>query len=45
MAIEPNHMVAGVEKYHVEDLVLITEHGPRVLSRSADWTRILTPGR
>lgn len=34
MAIEPNYMVPGVEKYHLEDLVLITEQGPEVLSRT-----------
>lgn len=44
MAIEPGYYVVDVEKYHVEDLVLITENGPRVLSRSADWSRLLTPG-
>jgi Xaa-Pro aminopeptidase len=44
MAIEPNYMLPGVEKYHAEDLVLITEQGPRILSRSADWGRLLTPG-
>jgi Xaa-Pro aminopeptidase len=45
MAMEPNDMVPGVEKYHMEDLVLITEGAPRILSRGADWTRMLTPGR
>jgi Xaa-Pro aminopeptidase len=44
MSIEPNHTIPGVEKYHVEDLVLITETGPRVLSRVADWSHLLTPG-
>jgi Xaa-Pro aminopeptidase len=44
MAIEPNHLVPGVEKYHAEDLVLITEKGPRILSRTADWRGLLTPG-
>lgn len=41
LCIEPNLTVPGVEKYHTEDLVLVTEHGPRVLSRSADWSRLL----
>lgn len=34
MAIEPNYMVPGVEKYHLEDLVLITEDKAEVLSRT-----------
>jgi Xaa-Pro aminopeptidase len=42
IAIEPNYMLPGVEKYHVEDLMLITEGAPRILSRSADWARLLT---
>ncbi len=41
LCIEPNLTVPGVEKYHTEDLVLVTETGPRVLSRSADWSRLL----
>jgi len=41
MAIEPNHLLPGVEKYHVEDLILISEDGPRVLSRAGDWSRLL----
>jgi len=41
MAIEPTHMVPEVEKYHVEDVVLVTGNGPRVLSRSADWEDLL----
>lgn len=44
MAVEPTHIVAGIEKYHTEDLVLITESGARILSRSADWSALLTPG-
>lgn len=39
-AIEPNHLVPGVEKYHVEDLVLVTSSGPRILSRTADWDEL-----
>jgi Xaa-Pro aminopeptidase len=42
MAIEPNYMVPGVEKYHVEDLVIVTETGPRVVSRARDWSRLLS---
>jgi Xaa-Pro aminopeptidase len=38
MSIEPNHLIPGTEKYHVEDLVVIEESGPRVLSRTADWS-------
>jgi Xaa-Pro aminopeptidase len=41
VALEPNHMLPGVEKYHVEDLMLITEGAPRILSRSADWSRLV----
>jgi Xaa-Pro aminopeptidase len=44
MAIEPNYLVPEVEKYHVEDLVLVTERAPRVLSRSADWSVLLEAG-
>jgi Xaa-Pro aminopeptidase len=39
MSIEPNYLVPGTEKYHVEDLVVIEERGPRVVSRTADWSR------
>ncbi len=38
------YLIPGVEKYHVEDLVLITEGAPRVLSRMTDWSWLLTPG-
>ena len=41
VALEPNHMLPRVEKYHVEDLMLITEDAPRILSRSADWSRLV----
>ena len=41
IALEPNHMLPGVEKYHVEDLMLITEGAPRILSRSADWSGLV----
>ncbi|MGQ0551298.1 MAG: M24 family metallopeptidase [Armatimonadota bacterium] len=44
MSIEPNHLIPATEKYHVEDLVVIEDNGPRVLSRSADWSPLLTPG-
>lgn len=44
VAIEPTHMVPGVEKYHVEDLILVTGNGPQVLSRSADWQDLLRSG-
>jgi Xaa-Pro aminopeptidase len=33
MAIEPTYLVPEVEKYHVEDLILVTDGMPRVLSR------------
>lgn len=41
LCIEPNLTVPGVEKYHTEDLILVTEQGPRILSRSADWSKLL----
>jgi Xaa-Pro aminopeptidase len=44
ISIEPNHMIPSTEKYHVEDLVVIEETGARVLSRSTDWSSLLTPG-
>jgi Xaa-Pro aminopeptidase len=44
LSIEPNYLVPGVEKYHVEDLILVTDGAPRVLSRSADWSQLWTPG-
>lgn len=40
ISIEPSHFEPGVGKYHVEDLVLVTDNGPRILSRTADWTRL-----
>lgn len=43
-SIEPNHLVPGVEKYHVEDLVLVTSDKPRVLSESADWSDLYQNG-
>jgi len=42
LTIEPNHFEPGIGTYHVEDLVLVTERGPRILSRSADWSRLFT---
>lgn len=44
MSIEPNHLIPATEKYHVEDLVVIEDNGPRVVSQSADWSSLLTPG-
>ena len=44
MCIEPNHMIPSTEKFHVEDLVVIEKTGARVLSRSTDWSSLLTPG-
>lgn len=44
MCVEPNHLVPGIEKYHVEDLVLVTEGAPRVLSRTADWSELFQAG-
>lgn len=44
IAIEPNYLIPDVEKYHVEDLALVTEGAPRVLSRAADWSRLFAPG-
>lgn len=40
-AVEPLHRGAeGI--YHIEDLVLVTETGPRILSRSANWQPLLS---
>jgi len=44
ICVEPNHLVPGVEKYHVEDTILVTETGHKVLSRSADWSELLVAG-
>jgi Xaa-Pro aminopeptidase len=44
VCIEPNHLVPGVEKYHVEDAILITDRGPEIISRSADWSQLLIVG-
>jgi Xaa-Pro aminopeptidase len=44
MAVEPNYLVPETEKYHVEDLVLVTDGAPRVLSRTADWSILLEAG-
>lgn len=44
LAVEPNYLDPGREKYHVEDLVLITEAAPRVLSRHGDWSSLLVAG-
>jgi Xaa-Pro aminopeptidase len=44
LAIEPNYLDPGREKYHVEDLVLITEGAPRVLSRAGDWSSLFVAG-
>ena len=40
-AVEPVHR--GAEGlYHIEDLVLVTGKGPKIVSRSADWAPLLT---
>jgi len=44
ISVEPNYLVPDVEKYHVEDLVLVTAGAPRVLSRTADWSTLLQAG-
>ncbi len=44
ICIEPNYEVTGVEKYHVEDTILVTETGHKILSRSADWSDLLVAG-
>jgi Xaa-Pro aminopeptidase len=44
ISIEPSHFQPGVGKYHLEDLVLVTEDGPRVLSRTADWSQLFVSG-
>lgn len=42
MAIEPNYMLPGEEKYHLEDLVLVTERDPEVLSRTRPLGTLVT---
>ena len=44
LAIEPAHRLDGGPIYHVEDLVLLTAEGNRILSRSADWSELLVIG-
>lgn len=40
-AVEPVHR--GAEGlYHIEDLVLVTDKGPRIVSRSANWEPVLS---
>jgi Xaa-Pro dipeptidase len=41
LAIEPIHRCDGGPIFHVEDLVEVTANGPRVLSRSADWSQLM----
>ena len=43
ICLEPAQTLPGIERYHMEDTVLVTEGEPRVLSRAADWSRLLTP--
>jgi len=40
-AVEPVHRGAD-GLYHIEDLVLVTDKGPKIVSRSADWEPLLT---
>ncbi len=40
LAIEPVHRVGNGPIFHVEDLVEVTAGGGRVLSRSADWSKL-----
>lgn len=44
VVIEINHAVPTAELYHLEDLILITESGSRILSRTADWTHLFAAG-
>ena len=39
--LEPNHIVPGIAKYHVEDTIEITQSAPRILSRGHDWSELL----
>jgi Xaa-Pro aminopeptidase len=39
-AVEPVHR-GNEGLYHIEDLVLVTEKGPKIVSRSADWEPVL----
>lgn len=44
LAVEPAQTLPDVERYHMEDLIEVTEGGPRVLSRSADWSQLFAAG-
>lgn len=44
ICVEPAQTLPDLGRYHMEDTVLVTEGEPKVLSRSADWSELLTPG-
>ncbi len=44
ICVEPAHTIPGIERYHMEDTVLVTEGEPRILSRFHNWSELLTPG-
>jgi len=44
MAIEPMHFEPTGERYHVEDLIEVTENGHRVVSRAGHWETLLETG-
>jgi Xaa-Pro aminopeptidase len=43
IAVEPAHRDGG-PILHVEDLVLVTADGHKIVSRSADWSSLLVCG-
>ena len=44
LAIEPMHFEPTGERYHVEDLIEVTEDGHRVLSRAGKWSTLFETG-
>lgn len=44
LAIEPMHFEPTGERYHVEDLIEVTENGHRVVSRAGKWNTLFETG-
>ncbi|MBI4280366.1 MAG: aminopeptidase P family protein [Armatimonadetes bacterium] len=45
ISLEQVHQGDDGERYHVEDLVWVTERGPQVLSRTRAWSELMVIGR
>ena len=43
--VEPSCTAADGGRYHIEDLVRVTEHGPDIVSRAGEWSRLPVIGR